>query len=175
VLSGTTVPNGHITLTIHSTPKTVAVLADASGKWTYTFTGLQPGNHTIEATVKDPTTNQTSASAKLLSFTIKASSVAKATTSASTPAKKKSMILPVAIGILILLVLAASMWLVMVKKRRKTGAQQVVQSVVPSIESQPTSPQAVILSENVTVPPTSNTNNQTQTQETPQNESHENQ
>lgn len=110
VLSGKTVPNGIVTLTIHSAPKTVATTADKNGDWTYTVTGLSPGSHYVEASVKDPVTNQTSPVAKLLSFTVTAAKTAStAAAPTATPAKKSSLGSIVVI-IIILAVLAGGGW-----------------------------------------------------------------
>src|SRR6266542_428713 len=76
ILSGKTVPNGKVTLVIHSTPRTVSVVADKDGNWSYSVSGLEPGNHYVEATVTDPTTNTTSEAAKLLDFTVTAANTA---------------------------------------------------------------------------------------------------
>ena len=57
-LAGHTTNNGVVSLTIHSTPKTVTTTADANGNWSYTVTGLAPGSHYIEASVTDPVTKQ---------------------------------------------------------------------------------------------------------------------
>jgi hypothetical protein len=48
-------PNTVITLTIHSTPRTVTVQTDANGNWSYTpSTPLDPGPHDIIASAADP-------------------------------------------------------------------------------------------------------------------------
>jgi hypothetical protein len=59
--SGKAPPGTTVTLTIHSEPRTVIVTVDANGNWTYTpEVGLEPGPHTVTATVSDATTGQTS-------------------------------------------------------------------------------------------------------------------
>lgn len=85
-LSGKTIPNGTVTLTIHSTPRTVTVKADKNGNWTYTVTDLEAGDHYVEAKVTDPTTKKTSAATKLLSFKV-AAAATPITTTTFTPAK----------------------------------------------------------------------------------------
>jgi len=70
VLNGHTIPGGIVQLTIHSTPRTATVTADQNGNWTYTVSGLAPGDHHVDATVTDPKTNKTSPSAQLLAFTL---------------------------------------------------------------------------------------------------------
>lgn len=85
ILSGKTVANGVVTLYIFSTPKQATVTADANGYWSYEVTGLEPGDHHVEATVTDPTTNLTSERATLAAFTVAASpasTTAKATSTA---------------------------------------------------------------------------------------------
>jgi hypothetical protein len=110
VLSGTTVPNGVVTLAIHSTPKTVTTTADKDGHWSYTVNGLEPGDHYVEATVTDPATNKTSDSAKLLSFKLtahKTPAVAHAT-----PASKKQSYVPLIVGLAVVVValLGSATW-----------------------------------------------------------------
>lgn len=54
VFNGTALPNGAVTITIHSTAQTTQVTADASGKWNYRPTQpLDPGQHTITITTAD--------------------------------------------------------------------------------------------------------------------------
>lgn len=115
-LYGHTVPNGQVTLTIHSNPTTTNVTADSSGNWNYTVSGLAPGTHTIDAIVNDPATKQTSPNAKLLSFTVKARVADAAITQASP--KKKSPILLIGLGAL-MVVLAVALALFLRIKRRK--------------------------------------------------------
>ena len=127
ILSGTTVPNGKITLTIHSNPTTAAVQADATGKWSYTVTGLQPGLHTINATVTDPATNQTSASSKLLSFTVAAPATP---ATVARPTKNHSAIwfgLATA-GALLLIVVAAALKM---RKRRAPSSPSTLDPLAP--------------------------------------------
>jgi plastocyanin len=59
--SGKAPPGTTVTLTIYSEPHTVVVNVDANGNWTYTpDEGLEPGPHTVTATVSNATTGQTS-------------------------------------------------------------------------------------------------------------------
>ncbi|HEX5448086.1 MAG TPA: carboxypeptidase-like regulatory domain-containing protein, partial [Candidatus Saccharimonadales bacterium] len=117
VLSGKTVPNGIVTLTIHSTPKTVTTTADKNGNWTYSVSGLAPGNHTIQASVKDPTTGKSSTPAQLLAFSVKAAPVAAVTTVKTLP--KTSSALPLMIGLVVLVLLAGGGWYYWTKMRTK--------------------------------------------------------
>ena len=129
-LSGTTVPNGKITLTIHSNPTTATVQADASGNWKYTVTGLPSGFHTIYATVTDPVTGKTSSQAKLLSFTVDATPLASTTHPSSAHAMKSSN-LPVlsAVGVVALLLVAVTviLW------RKKHASAGMLPLTAPSV------------------------------------------
>jgi hypothetical protein len=59
--SGKGPPGSTVTLTIHSETRTVVVTVDANGNWTYTpEEGLEPGPHTVTATVSDPNSGKTS-------------------------------------------------------------------------------------------------------------------
>jgi|GEM_PF-1216741 len=133
VLSGKTVPNGTITLTIHSTPRTVTAVADANGDWNYTVTGLEPGDHYVEAAVTDPVTKLTSSPVKILSFTLTKAKQPKATAGAKTVATaqpKKShttLILAGAAGIVV--ILAAAGWIIW--KRRQHKGQVAAQPAAP--------------------------------------------
>jgi len=60
--TGTAAPGATVTLTIHSTPQTVVVTADANGNWTYTPPSpLDVGQHSVTALTTNPTsgTSQT--------------------------------------------------------------------------------------------------------------------
>lgn len=104
VLSGTTVPNGVVTLTIHSTPKTVTTTADKDGHWTYTISGLEAGDHYVEAAVTDPATNKTSPATKVLAFTLTKKPAQTTATTASSPKKQSHAIL---ISTVVVIALAA--------------------------------------------------------------------
>jgi len=86
LLSGTGAPNSTVKLTIHSTPKTVTVTTDSSGKWNYTISGLSPGDHYVEASQAD-STGSFSTPTKVLSFKVVQSKTA-AIVSTSAGAKK---------------------------------------------------------------------------------------
>jgi len=149
VLSGTTVPNGKITLIIHSSPTTAVVQADSSGNWKYAVTGLQPGNHTIYATLTDPTNNQTSTQSKLLGFTMTAALVTGIThTPAAATKKGSSLLVSAAIAGAIVLVLAAAGFLVMKGRgRSKMAASASLPAGSPSTDTSPAQtaePQMVI-------------------------------
>jgi hypothetical protein len=69
-ISGYTIANGVVNLTIHSAVRNEIARANSSGYWTYTIENLEPGNHTVEATVTNPATHQTSPGATILKFTL---------------------------------------------------------------------------------------------------------
>jgi len=70
VLKGTTVANATVKLYIFSEPRQETVVADGSGNWTYAVSGLEPGQHHVEAEVTDPKTGKTSTRATLVAFTV---------------------------------------------------------------------------------------------------------
>jgi hypothetical protein len=69
-ISGTTAPKGTVNLTIHSKTRHEAVVADASGRWSATITGLEPGTHHVDASLTDSATHMTYPSATLISFNV---------------------------------------------------------------------------------------------------------
>lgn len=69
-LSGKTVANGKVTLYIFSEPKKATITADENGQWSYTVSGMQPGDHRIETEVTHPETDKTSDRQEVLSFTV---------------------------------------------------------------------------------------------------------
>jgi Divergent InlB B-repeat domain len=73
-LAGTTVPRGLVTLVIHSSPQSQTVTADASGRWSYTISGLKPGAHRIDGSLTDPATHKIYPSETLISFHVAGSS-----------------------------------------------------------------------------------------------------
>lgn len=143
-LSGTTVPNGKITLTIHSNPIIAAVQADANGNWSYTLTGLQPGNHTVYATVTDPNTNQTSASSKLLAFTVSSTPAAKITNTPTNTTKQASpKLLYVSIGVIVVLLLATAVLFILKKKKNGNIGITTIAPTAPTQETPQSTPTVV--------------------------------
>jgi hypothetical protein len=69
-ISGYTIANGVVNLTIHSVVRNEIARANAAGFWSYDISGLEPGNHTIDATVTDLSTHLTSPSTTLLKFAV---------------------------------------------------------------------------------------------------------
>lgn len=121
VLSGSTVPNGLVTLTIHSTPKTVTTTADKDGRWSYTVAGLEVGDHYIEAAVTDPTTNKTSDTAKLISFTLTAARKSPVTQTAEVPKRQSNTLL--ILGLVgVALIIGGGGWLFWRRRVRKNIA-----------------------------------------------------
>ncbi len=90
VLKGKTIPNGKVTLYIFSEPKKYEIQADAEGKWSYSVTGLPPGDHHAEIEVTDPTTNKTSDRARLIAFTVTAPSATQKSNDPTQDTVKKS-------------------------------------------------------------------------------------
>lgn len=134
VLAGKTVPNGVVTLTIHSTPRTATVTADKDGSWTYTVTGLEAGQHHVEATVTDPTTKLTSAPAVLADFTV---APVKAVQKAVDPVKKKSSLLPMAAyGGVALVVIAAGVLVLIMLKRRHHAVDNSPTTIMPDVPAE---------------------------------------
>jgi hypothetical protein len=88
-LSGKTVANGVITVYVFSEPKKYTVTADKDGNWSYVVSGLEPGDHHVEAEVTDPASGKTSSRAQVLAFKIikKTSPSAVAAPSAKVAAK----------------------------------------------------------------------------------------
>jgi len=124
-LIGTATPNALVTLTIHSTPKTVTTTADNFGNWNYTLTGLATGNHFVEATVTDPTTKKVSAATKLLSFKV---ATPTATTTAAKPAKSHTLLYIILLALLLVIIVLA-IWLL----RRKRKARATSDAQVPMV------------------------------------------
>jgi hypothetical protein len=69
-ISGYTIASGVVNLTIHSLVRNEIARANDNGFWTFTITNLEKGDHTVDATVTNPITHQTSPSATLLKFKI---------------------------------------------------------------------------------------------------------
>jgi hypothetical protein len=69
-ISGYTIANGVVNITIHSDVRNEIARANATGFWSLDISGLEPGNHTVDATVTDLSTHLTSASATILKFSV---------------------------------------------------------------------------------------------------------
>ena len=70
VLSGQTVAKGLVSLYIYSEPQKATVTADDQGNWSHTISGLEPGEHRVEAEVTDPTNGKTSEKKELIRFSV---------------------------------------------------------------------------------------------------------
>jgi hypothetical protein len=120
-LSGYTVANGAVNLTIHSVVRNEIARANASGFWSFTISSLEPGNHTVDATVTDLTSHLTSTSTTLLKFAVtgeKDTTSASKNAAASVSQHKKFSLLPIIIASVFLIAgLAAAIFWFM--KRRK--------------------------------------------------------
>lgn len=122
VLSGKTIPNGKITLFVFSEPKRYDIVADAEGKWSYTISGLPEGDHHAEIEVTDPATNLISDRAKLLDFTILASTIDSPPSNTSQDQKKSSPVLPfILIGAFVILGGASTAGFLWWKHKRKAS------------------------------------------------------
>lgn len=73
--SGKTVPNAIVTLYVYSEPKKYVVTADKEGNWSYTVTGLEPGEHRAEVEATDPVTKKTSERKEIAKFIVKSAVV----------------------------------------------------------------------------------------------------
>lgn len=130
-LKGTTVANGIVKLFIFSDPKEATVTADAAGNWTYAISGLEPGDHHVEAEVTDPSTNKTSARATLANFAV----TEKPVVLVAAPVKKQSNYLPwlIAGGAVVLAAGAGVTWWLLKRKKHATAA------TTKPIDNEPTS------------------------------------
>lgn len=93
VVSGKTIPNGVVKLYIFSEPRTAEVTADGNGNWSYNIENLAPGDHRVEAEVKDPATGLVSDRGVLAEFSVVAAT-SPLNKSASQVAVKQKSILP---------------------------------------------------------------------------------
>ncbi len=69
-LSGITLPGAKIKLYVFSEPKEYTVTADQEGVWSIEISGLEPGEHHVEAELTDPSTGKTSNREQVLSFSV---------------------------------------------------------------------------------------------------------
>jgi hypothetical protein len=140
-ISGYTFANGVINLTIHSTLRSEIARANDEGFWSFTIENLEPGNHTVDATVTDLVTHLTSESATLLKFAVtdgssssNKSDNAQAAQVSSNRTKNKIPVVAV-IAFLFIITGAGILWFIMKNKKPsepKTPAQPPVQ-IQPSL------------------------------------------
>jgi hypothetical protein len=134
-ISGYTIPNGVIDLTIHSTVRNEIVRADSNGKWSFVIENLEPGNHTLEAKVTNQATHLTSENTTLLKFAVtgKASPANGSSVQGKNDTSKtnNNMVVLISIIVVVLAVLAGIiLW--RIKKTKKTNKQNE-----PSISPEP--------------------------------------
>lgn len=127
-VSGKTLPNGIVTLTIHSTPRTAKVTADAQGIWSYVVSGLEEGAHKIEAFVTDPITHLNSSTTTLASFNVNPLAKSRNLSEANTkfPNASKSVALA---GIFVLA--GIIVWFLISRRAKKTK----VESASPTVKT----------------------------------------
>jgi hypothetical protein len=111
IISGYTIANGIVNLTIHSMVRTEIARANESGLWTFTIKNLEPGEHSVDATVTNPITHQTSPSATLLKFAVTsdatASVIKQSKVSVAKPKKSNTINLLVVIAVAALILVVA--------------------------------------------------------------------
>jgi hypothetical protein len=124
VISGHTIANGTVNLTIHSVTRNEIVRANDSGFWTFTISNLEPGNHTVDATVTDLSTHLTSTSVTLLKFAVTSEGSAGNQTASidnTTAAAKKSssgnIIFAATAALLIAVIDGALFWYLEIRKK----------------------------------------------------------
>jgi hypothetical protein len=140
-ISGYTIANGVINLTIHSTVRTELARANSEGFWSFTIENLEPGSHTVEASVTDLATRLTSENTTILKFAVTgdaSSSVAAHNTFSVPNASKKgsNIIVPAIIIALVILaaVAAAGFWKL---KKHKNNKQDSNTAAPPPVQIQP--------------------------------------
>lgn len=121
VLNGTAAANTTVTLYIFSDPKQATVTADANGNWTYTVSGLEPGNHHVEAEVTDPKTGKTSSRVTLATFSV-AQPVKVAVVPKKVEAPSSSVAWPLfAVGAAAVAAIAGGVWWFIRRKKAASG------------------------------------------------------
>ena len=125
-LSGTTVPNGTVTLYIFSTPRQATTTANAQGAWSFELSGLESGSHHVEATVTDPVTKLTSERNTIANFKVATASVI---TAAPAHTKNLSIVWIIA-GIVALGAVAIGLWW-WLRRRQRQQLTPVEPTIVP--------------------------------------------
>lgn len=135
-LSGTTIPNGVVTLYIFSTPRQVTTTADAQGNWSYEVTSLESGSHHVEAVVTDPATKLTSDRVTLATFSVARPATVATTKTVDKKATPLWVWIVAGIGVAGAVAGAVFWWL------RRRGHDDVTPPTPPSAnEAGPTQPQ----------------------------------
>jgi hypothetical protein len=140
-ISGYTIANGVINLTIHSTVRTEMARANSQGFWSFTIENLEPGSHTVEASVTDLATRLTSENTTLFKFAVTGvgSNIAtsqKSSVAANTPIKGGKNSTPIIVGLvfIVLLTTAAGFWFI---KKRKNKTPDTKTAAPPPVQIQP--------------------------------------
>jgi hypothetical protein len=142
-LSGFTVANGVVNLTIHSVVRNEIARANSSGFWSFTIADLEAGAHAVDATVTDPATHLTSPSATLLKFTIKNGAPIPASAQIVTPIQKTqkksstSLFLIIFAVLVVLAAIAAALWFRNFHKKPKKPQGEFPTQVPPPAEISP--------------------------------------
>ena len=141
VLSGKSFANAKIDLTIYSTPRTASVTADKDGLWTYSLTGLEDGDHKVEAKVTDPASGKTSENVLIATFSVMAlPAVAKDLPKVATaPAKNNTFTTYVTAGLALLAVvlIGVGVWLYRRSHKKKVEPAQTTPASEPSSSDEP--------------------------------------
>ncbi|OGL30442.1 hypothetical protein A3F37_01025 [Candidatus Saccharibacteria bacterium RIFCSPHIGHO2_12_FULL_41_12] len=124
VFTGTTIPNGIVTIYVYSQPKKFSVTADAQGKWTLSVIGLPVGNHHAEAEVTDPTTKKTSSKIEILKFAVKEAEKTQDKVASTTAAKRSNGLIKliIIVGVLGVGAVLATAYIFIKKKRQQSRA-----------------------------------------------------
>jgi hypothetical protein len=110
IVTGKTVANGVVTIYVFSEPKKYTVAADKDGNWTYSLSGLEPGDHHVEAEVTDPATNKTSTRGTILSFAVTAPAKATIATTPVTKSTKNPTVMILGVLLVVLAVIFGYLW-----------------------------------------------------------------
>jgi plastocyanin len=144
-LSGYTIANGVVNLIIHSAIRNEIARADASGYWSFVIENLEPGNHTVDATVTDQTTHQSSPSTTLIKFAVTgepgATKSTKAGNSSLQNSKKagSSPLLLVSAGILSLALVGGGIFWFIKRPKKPTKPADPIAPQLPPTQIAPTS------------------------------------
>jgi hypothetical protein len=133
-LSGYTIANGAVNLTIHSAVRNEIARANASGFWTLTVSDLEPGTHTIDATVTDLTTHLSSQSATLLKFAVtgkKAAALVNKSSTISVKPSKNSPVLLIVIGMALAAGIGAVVFWYINKRNKPKKSKEVMPTQAP--------------------------------------------
>lgn len=122
IFKGKTIPNGIVTLTVYSEPKSFTGTADQDGNYEIPVSGLPEGDHHAEVTVKDPVSGLSSEAAKIAEFSVLASTASGQ--SAESVRAKAGLSLPVILGIIGLLGLGTAAVVIALKRKQAANKKQ---------------------------------------------------